>query len=89
MITNMSGWLGQASLATMHAAINYTSFVYMLTIGLATAAAVRVGNAVGRGDWRGAQYAGWVAVILAGALMAVVGVLTAIFPDLGRPTPDQ
>ena len=65
----------------MHAAINYTSFVYMLTIGLATAAAVRVGNAVGRGDWRGAQYAGWVAVILAGALMAVVGVLTAIFPD--------
>ena len=81
MITNMSGWLGQASLATMHAAINYTSFVYMLTIGLATAAAVRVGNAVGRGDWRGAQYAGWVAVILAGALMAVVGVLTAIFPD--------
>jgi len=81
MITNMSGWLGQASLATMHAAINYTSFVYMLTIGLATAAAVRVGNAVGRDDWRGAQYAGWVAVILACALMAVVGTLTAVFPD--------
>ena len=81
MITNMSGWLGQVSLATMHAAINYTSFVYMLTIGLATAAAVRVGNAVGRGDWRGAQYAGWVAVILACALMAAVGTLTAIFPD--------
>ena len=49
MIINMSGWLGPVSLATMHAAINYTSFVYMLTIGLATAAAVRVGNAVGRG----------------------------------------
>ncbi len=58
MITNMSGWLGPVSLATMHAAINYTSFVYMLTIGLATAAAVRVGNAVGRGDWRDAQRAG-------------------------------
>ena len=47
MIVNMSGWLGPVSLATMYAAINYTSFVYMLTIGLATAAAVRVGNAVG------------------------------------------
>jgi MATE family multidrug resistance protein len=79
MIVNMSGWLGPISLATMYAAINYTSFIYMLTIGLATAAAVRVGNAVGRGDWRDAQRAGWVAVALAGALMAVAGLLTACF----------
>ena len=71
----------------MHAAINYTSFVYMLTIGLATAAAVRVGNAVGRGDWRGAQYAGWVAVILAGVLMAVIGVTHRHFPRSGCPSP--
>jgi MATE family multidrug resistance protein len=81
MITNMSGWLGSVSLATMHAAINYTSFVYMLTIGLATAAAVRVGNAVGREDWRNAQRAGWIAVLLAGIVMAVAGVLTAGFAD--------
>lgn len=81
MIVNMSGWLGPVSLATMHAAINYTSFVYMLTIGLATAAAVRVGNAVGGGDWRNAQRAGWIAVALAGALMLVAGVLTAVFAD--------
>jgi MATE family multidrug resistance protein len=81
MITNMSGWLGPVSLATMHAAINYTSFVYMLTIGLATAAAVRVGNAVGRGDWRNAQRAGWIAVALAGALMAIAGLLTTGFAD--------
>lgn len=81
MITNMSGWLGPISLATMHAAINYTSFVYMLTIGLATAAAVRVGNAVGRGDWREAQRAGWIAVSLAGSMMLVAGLLTAGFAD--------
>jgi len=81
MITNMSGWLGPVSLATMYAAINYTSFVYMLTIGLATAAAVRVGNAVGRSDWRDAQRAGWIAVALAGALMAVAGLLTTLFAD--------
>lgn len=81
MIVNMSGWLGPVSLATMHATINYTSFVYMLTIGLATAAAVRVGNAVGGGDWRNAQRAGWIAVALAGALMLVVGVLTALFAE--------
>ncbi len=81
MIVNMSGWLGPISLATMHAAINYTSFVYMLTIGIATAAAVRVGNAVGAGDWRNAQRAGWIAVALAGSLMAVAGVLTALFAE--------
>jgi MATE family multidrug resistance protein len=81
MIVNISGWLGPISLATMYAAINYTSVVYMLTIGLATAAAVRVGNAVGRGDWRNAQRAGWIAVVLAGTLMAVAGLLTASFAD--------
>lgn len=81
MIVNFSGWLGPVSLATMYAAINYTSFVYMLSIGLATAAAVRVGNAVGRDDWRGAERAGWVAVGMAGAVMAVAGLLTALFAD--------
>jgi len=81
MITNMSGWLGPVSLATMYAAINYTSFVYMLTIGIATAAAVRVGNAVGRDDWRNAERAGWTAVGLAGALMLGAGLLTVLFAD--------
>lgn len=81
MIINISGWLGSVSLATMHAAINYTSFVYMLTIGLATAAAVRVGNAVGREDWPNAQRAGWIAVALAGAIMLAAGLLTAGFAE--------
>lgn len=81
MIVNFSGWLGPVSLATMYAAINYTSFVYMLSIGLATAAAVRVGNAVGREDWASAQRAGWVAVAMAGAVMALAGLLTALLAD--------
>ncbi|WP_119301868.1 MATE family efflux transporter [Dongia deserti] len=81
MIVNMSGWLGLVSLATMHATVNYTSFVYMLTIGVATAAAVRVGNAVGSGDWRAAQRAGWIAVGLAGALMLIAGLLTVLFAE--------
>jgi MATE family multidrug resistance protein len=81
MIVNMSGWLGPISLATMHATVNYTSFAYMLTIGIATAAAVRVGNSVGAGDWRNAQRAGWIAVALAGAVMVVAGLLTALFAE--------
>lgn len=81
MIVNISGWLGPVSLATMHATINYTSFIYMLTIGIATAAAVRVGNAVGSDDWRNAQRAGWIAAALAVALMLVAGLLTAAFAE--------
>jgi MATE family multidrug resistance protein len=68
----MAGWLGATSLATMHAAINVTSLVYMLTIGLATAAAIRVANAIGRDSWRDAAKAGWVSVGLEIAVMAVV-----------------
>src|SRR5262249_39978066 len=45
------------------------------------AAAVRVGNAVGRGDWRNAQRAGWIAVATAGTLMVAVGLLTTLFAD--------
>lgn len=81
MIVNISGWLGPVSLATMYSAINYTSFVYMLTIGIATAAAVRVGNAVGRDDWKSAQRAGWIAVALSGAVMALAGLLTALLAE--------
>jgi multidrug resistance protein, MATE family len=81
LVVNMAGWLGKASLATMTGAINYTSFVYMLTIGLATAAAVRVGTAVGRGDEHNAQRAGWIAVAMVAIVMAGCGLLTAIFAD--------
>jgi MATE family multidrug resistance protein len=81
MIVNMAGWLGAVPLATMHAAINYTSFVYMLTIGIATAAAVRVGNAVGRDDWHNARRAGWIAFGLSAAIMATAGLATALFAD--------
>jgi MATE family multidrug resistance protein len=72
----MAGWLGTAELATMYAAINYTSLVYMLTLGLSTAASVRVGNAIGRRNAGDLRRAGWVAVGLEFAVMGVVAVLT-------------
>ncbi len=73
----MAGWLGTTSLATMHSAINLTSLVYMLTIGIATAAAIRVANAIGRESWPDAARAGWVAVGMEFVVMALVA--TTIF----------
>jgi MATE family multidrug resistance protein len=72
--TVMAGWLGEIPLAAYQIAINVTSFFYMLALGLATAAAVRVGNAIGRGDQPGVARAGWIAVALVFNLMLAVGV---------------
>lgn len=44
----MAGWLGATPLASFQIVLNLTALVYMLTIGVATATAVRVGAAVGR-----------------------------------------
>ena len=80
MVT-IGGWISSASLATMNYAINYTSFVYMLTIGISTAAAVRVGNAVGRENPTDLRRAGWIAVALELAVMLAVAAITAVFAD--------
>lgn len=75
----MAGWLGETELATMYAAINYTSFVYMLTLGLSTAAAVRVAHALGRQNTVDMQRAGWAATGLEFLVMAVLAITTVCF----------
>ena len=50
LLVVMAGWLGATALAGFQILLNLTALVYMLTIGVATATAVRVGGAVGRGD---------------------------------------
>jgi MATE family multidrug resistance protein len=71
--TIMAGWLGETPLAAYQLSINVTSFCYMLTLGLGTAAAVRVGNAVGRTDRLGVARAGWIAVTMVLLLMTAIG----------------
>jgi MATE family multidrug resistance protein len=77
--TVIAGWLGEIPLAAYQLSINVTSFFYMLTLGLGTAAAVRVGNAVGRGDQPGMRHAGWIAVGLISLLMMIVGLAIFVF----------
>lgn len=78
----MSGWLGTAELATMYAAINYTSFVYMLTLGLSTAASVRVGNAIGQRSASDIQRAGWTATGLEFIVMGILATTTVFLAPL-------
>jgi MATE family, multidrug efflux pump len=84
-----AGWLGAAPLAAYQIVLNTMGLIYMLAIGLATATAVRVGNAVGRGDRPGLARAGWVGLglgvlimvalmpVLYGSSAAIVRVYTA------------
>lgn len=64
-----AGWLGAVPLAAYQIVLNTMAVIYMLAIGLATATAVRVGNAVGRRDRPGLAKAGWVGVGLGIAVM--------------------
>jgi MATE family multidrug resistance protein len=64
-----AGWLGAVPLAAYQVVLNVMALIYMLAIGIATATAVRVGNAVGRRDRTGLARAGWVGLGLGIAVM--------------------
>jgi MATE family multidrug resistance protein len=78
-VINMGSWIDEQAIAVMSAAINYTSLVYMLTTGLATAASVRVANALSTHDWASASRAGWIAVALIALVMSILAIFTAAF----------
>ncbi len=73
-----AGLLGETALAAYQAVHNVTTFVFMLAIGLGTATAVRVANAVGREDRPGVAAAGWVGLMLVVVLMLATGLLIGI-----------
>lgn len=78
-VTLFAGRLGETSLAAYQAAHNVTTLVFMLALGLGTAAAVRVANAIGRLDRPGVAAAGWVAFGLVIVLMIGIGLLLGLF----------
>jgi MATE family multidrug resistance protein len=71
VVTALAARLDAASLAAHSIAVNVVSVTYMVPLGISSAAAVRVGQAVGRKDARGIASAGWTALGLGGACMGV------------------
>ena len=72
----LAGIVSVAALAAYQVALNFMSLVYMLALGLSTATAIRVANAVGRHDPTGLQRAGWAGTGLVAALMLLVAIVT-------------
>ncbi len=80
LVTTLVGRLAPAALAAHQIALNAASVTYMVPLGISSAAAVRVGHALGRGDARGAAAAGWCAIALGCAFMALAGTAFALLP---------
>jgi MATE family multidrug resistance protein len=80
IVTVFAARLDEASLAAHGIAVNVIATTYMVPLGISSAAAVRVGQAVGRKDTRGAAAAGWSAVLLSTLFMGAAGVALWVVP---------
>jgi multidrug resistance protein, MATE family len=90
-VTALIARLGPVPLAGHQIALNTVAFTYMVPLGIASATAVRVGQAIGRGDPRGAGDAGDTAIFLGAGFMACAGGALLFFPRwIARMyTPDE
>jgi multidrug resistance protein, MATE family len=90
--TTLIGKLGAVPLASHQIALNTASFTYMVPLGISSAAAVRVGQALGRRDAHGASRAGWTALALGAGFMTLMAIAFWTVPHaivrVYTPAPD-
>jgi MATE family multidrug resistance protein len=82
VVTVMAARLDEISLAAHGIAVQVIATTYMVPLGVSSAAAVRVGHAVGRGDERGAAAAGWASITVAALFMSAAGIALWTAPRL-------
>ena len=74
--------LGAVPLSGHEIALNCAALTFMVPLGISAAAAVRVGQQLGRKDPAGARRAGWSAIMLGAAFMSCSGLVFVSFPTL-------
>jgi MATE family multidrug resistance protein len=79
-VTALIARLGAVPLASHQIALNTVALTYMVPLGISSAAAVRVGQAIGRKDPSGAHDAGTTAIFLGAAFMAGASLALLAFP---------
>lgn len=77
---SMIGRLGAVPLASHQVAISAASVTYMVPLGIGSAAAVRVAQALGRKDAEGAKDAGWMGIALGTAFMFCMAIVFWTMP---------
>jgi len=80
VVTVLIGKLGATALAGHQIALQTVSLTYMMPLGISSAAAVRVGQAIGRGDYEGMARAGWTALGLGATVMSCAALTLLALP---------
>lgn len=75
LAAQLMGRLGAPEVAAHQIALQWASISFMVPMGIAQAATVRVGLSIGAGDRAGAVRAGWIAILLGVGFMAAMAVL--------------
>lgn len=76
----LAGRLDPVSLASHQIALNLASLTFMVPLGVASAGAVRVGQAIGRRDVRAAARSGWMALAIGAAFMSAAALVFILAP---------
>ena len=79
-VSALAGTLDPVSLGAHQIALNIAALAFMVPLGLSSAAAVRVGHAVGAGDRRRAVHAGWTAFAVGATLTGIVAISLIVAP---------
>jgi MATE family, multidrug efflux pump len=79
-VTVLVGKLSAEVLAGHQVTMTTVTTTFMVPLGISSAAAVRVGHAIGRGDPAGAARSGWTALGLGATVMAASALALLIFP---------
>lgn len=81
LTTVMTGWMGTSVLAGHEIALSLASMTFMVPMGVAAAAAVMVGHAIGRGDVAASRRDAVAALVVGVGFMAGCAVLFALIPE--------
>ncbi len=80
LATALAGRLEPTALAAHQIALNIASCSFMVPLGIASAGAVRVGQAIGRRDPAGAGRSGWTALAIAALFMSSMALMFLTVP---------
>ena len=78
--TTLIAKLGAVQLASHQIALNCAAVTFMVPLGVSSAGAVRVGQALGRGRPDQARVAGWAALLLGAGFMTCAALAFFLFP---------
>ncbi|HTP69218.1 MAG TPA: MATE family efflux transporter [Dongiaceae bacterium] len=80
LVATLIARLGAVAQAGHQIALNTVAFTYMVPLGLSSATAVRVGQAIGRRSPADARNAGNTAIALGAAFMSLMSIVLLVFP---------